>query len=170
LIGFSRLFKLGIPLLWVSQLFLGINAEAQKIAKDTLVTIQQDTLPNRVVTINRVLIIGNKITKERIISRELSLRPGDTVSTKRIDKLLVFDQRKIYNLRLFNTVTIQWLELSPDEVDLLVEVNERWYTFPVPIFELSDRNFNEWWQRNLAIYCAIWLHQKIRFKLSYSLH
>jgi hypothetical protein len=29
---------------------------------------------------------------------------------------------------------------------LLVDVNERWYTFPVPIFELSDRNFNEWWQ------------------------
>src|SRR5690606_17670386 len=22
----------------------------------------------------------------------------------------------------------------------------RWYTFPSPIFELSDRNFNEWWQ------------------------
>ena len=146
MIEFSRLFKLGIPLIWVSLLFLSGNAEAQKIAKDTLVTINQDTLPNRVITINRVLIIGNKITKERIISRELSLRPGDTVSTKRIDKILVLDQRKIYNLRLFNTVTIQWLELSPDEVDLLVEVNERWYTFPVPIFELSDRNFNEWWQ------------------------
>ncbi len=146
MIEFSRLFKLGIPLIWVSLLFLCSNAEAQKIPKDTLVTIKQDTLPNRVVTINRVLIIGNKITKERIISRELSLRPGDTVSTKRIGKILVLDQRKIYNLRLFNTVTIQWLELSPDEVDLLVEVNERWYTFPVPIFELSDRNFNEWWQ------------------------
>jgi len=146
LIEFSRLTKLAILLICVSLLCLTSTVNAQKIAQDTLVTLQRDTTVNRVVTINRVLIIGNKVTKERIISRELSLKSGDTVSTRRIDKILVLDQRKIYNLRLFNTVTIQWLELSPNQIDLLVEVNERWYTFPVPIFELSDRNFNEWWQ------------------------
>lgn len=146
MIEFSRLTKLAILLICVSLLCLTSTVNAQKIAQDTLVTLQRDTTENRVVTINRVLIIGNKVTKERIISRELSLKSGDTVSTKRIDKILVLDQRKIYNLRLFNTVTIQWLELSPNQIDLLVEVNERWYTFPVPIFELSDRNFNEWWQ------------------------
>lgn len=146
MIEFSRLVKLGIPLIWVSLLFLSGYAGAQKISKDSITTIKQDTIPARILTINRVLIIGNKITKERIISRELSLKPGDTISTKGIDKVLVLDQRKIYNLRLFNTVTIQWLELTAGQVDLLVEVNERWYTFPVPVFELSDRNFNEWWQ------------------------
>jgi len=101
---------------------------------------------NRVVNINRVIIIGNKVTKERIISRELSLKPGDTISTTRIENILLLDQQKIYNLRLFNSVTLRWLEITSEDVDLLVEVNERWYTFPVPIFELSDRNFNEWWQ------------------------
>lgn len=146
MIELSRLFKLWIPLTAVSLLFLSHRTEAQKIARDTVVVSQHDTLSNRIVYINRVLIIGNKVTKERIISREISLKPGDTVSTKRIDKVLILDQRKIYNLRLFNTVTIQWLELTAGQVDLLVEVNERWYTFPVPIFELSDRNFNEWWQ------------------------
>jgi outer membrane protein assembly factor BamA len=130
----------------VSLLFLGSHATAQKIAVTPQDKIALDTLPNRIVTINRRLIIGNKVTREQIISRELSLKPGDTISTKRIDEVLLLDQRKIYNLRLFNTVTIQWLELSQDEVDLLIEVNERWYTFPVPIFELSDRNFNEWWE------------------------
>jgi outer membrane protein assembly factor BamA len=127
-------------------LFLSRQSEAQKIARDSIAKIKQDTLPNRIVTINRRLIIGNKVTREQIISRELSLKTGDTISTRRIDNVLLLDQRKIYNLRLFNTVTIQWLELSEDQVDLLIEVNERWYTFPVPIFELSDRNFNEWWQ------------------------
>jgi hypothetical protein len=38
------------------------------------------------------------------------------------------------------------LELPNDSFDLLVEVEERWFTFPIPIFELSDRNFNEWWE------------------------
>jgi outer membrane protein assembly factor BamA len=106
----------------------------------------KDTVQSRIITINRILIIGNKITHDRIISRELSLKQGDTISTKRIDAVLSLDQKKIYNLRLFNTVELRWLELTSGEVDLLVEVNERWYTFPVPIFELSDRNFNEWWQ------------------------
>lgn len=127
-------------------LFLSGTVKAQKIARDTITQIKKDTLPNRIVTVNRILIIGNKVTREQIISRELSLKLGDTISTKRIDAVLTSDQRKVYNLRLFNTVNVRWLELSPNQIDLLIEVNERWYTFPVPIFELSDRNFNEWWQ------------------------
>ncbi len=146
MIEFSRVVKSWIPLLWVLLSFISSPAGAQKIARDSLAVLKQDTLPNRVLTINRVIIIGNKVTKERIISRELSLKTNDTISSKRIDQVLVLDQRKIYNLRLFNTVTIQSLELTPGQIDLLVEVSERWYTFPVPIFELSDRNFNEWWQ------------------------
>jgi outer membrane protein assembly factor BamA len=116
-------------------------------AQPTVVdTVINPSSANRIVTINRVLIIGNKITKERIISRELDLKPGDTISINRIEKVLQQDQRKIYNLRLFNSVTVRWLEVTQSQVDLLIEVNERWYIFPVPIFELSDRNFNEWWQ------------------------
>jgi hypothetical protein len=38
------------------------------------------------------------------------------------------------------------LEAGQGKIDILVDLNERWYTFPSPVFELSDRNFNEWWQ------------------------
>ena len=145
MIELTRIHKVR-ALLLVLLLVLGGMARAQKSATDTLAQTKTDTLPNRIISINRILIIGNKITRGRIISRELSLQPGDTISSKRIDEVLMLDQRKIYNLRLFNTVTIRWLELSANQADLLVEVNERWYTFPVPIFELSDRNINEWWQ------------------------
>lgn len=120
--------------------FFGLAAQPATV--DTLI----NTSSNRLVTVNRVLIIGNKITKEKIISRELDLKPGDTISTFRLEKVLQQDQRKIYNLRLFNSVSIRWLEVTQSQVDLLIEVNERWYIFPVPVFELSDRNFNEWWQ------------------------
>lgn len=121
--------------------FFGLAAQPTPV--DTLVN---PSALNRSVTINRVLIIGNKITKEKIISRELDLKPGDTIGTARLEKVLQQDQRKIYNLRLFNSVSVRWLEVTKEQVDLLIEVNERWYIFPVPIFELSDRNFNEWWQ------------------------
>lgn len=114
---------------------------------DTVIFIKNDSLSaKRTVMINRILIIGNKITRDRIITRELTFTVGDTVQFNKLDSILTTDQKKIYNLRLFNTVTIRVLTLNAIQVDLLIEVTERWYTFPAPIFELSDRNFNEWWQ------------------------
>jgi outer membrane protein assembly factor BamA len=107
-----------------------------------------DSVENKILTVNRVLILGNKLTRDRIILRELSLAPGDTISSNRLANQLVRDRAKIYNLRLFNTVVVRWMEFDPvtASVDIIVEVSERWYIFPQPIFELSDRNFNEWWQ------------------------
>jgi len=117
---------------------------AQPVAPDTLRPLSDTT--NRVVTVNRILIVGNKITRANIISRELDIKSGDTISITRLTKILEQDRQKIYNLRLFNKVEVRWLPVTQHQVDLLIDVNERWYTFPVPIFELSDRNFNEWWQ------------------------
>jgi outer membrane protein assembly factor BamA len=114
---------------------------------DTTLQVQAvpDTAVNSILRVNRVLIIGNKVTRERIILRELSLQPGDTVSTRRLQDILIRDRSKIYNLRLFQTVVVRTIPADPDMVDILIEVTERWYTFPQPIFELSDRNFNDWW-------------------------
>ncbi len=130
--------------------FFGICAEGshsrEEIKSDTVILNSLDTTVNRLLQVNRVLIIGNKVTRERIISRELTLKPGDTISSKRLAQVLLKDKNKIYNLRLFNTVKVRVLVLTASTIDLLVEVAERWYLFPSPIFELSDRNFNEWYQ------------------------
>src|SRR5689334_12925644 len=99
-----------------------------------------------IIRLNRVIIIGNKRTKDWIILRELSLKQGDTISRAKLEKVVDLDRKKIYNLRIFHTATIKTLELPDKSFDLLVEVEERWFTFPIPIFELSDRNFNEWWE------------------------
>lgn len=98
------------------------------------------------IEINRIFVLGNRLTRESIILRELTLKPGDSILNHELATVLEKDQNKLFNLHLFNAVAIQPLELQPGKADLLVEVNERWYTFPVPIFELADRNFNEWWE------------------------
>ncbi len=108
--------------------------------------VPTDTVASKLLEVNRILIVGNKTTRDRIILRELSLQPGDTINNKLLSQVIQNDKNKIYNLRLFNTVEVSPITLSDNKVDLLVELTERWYTFPVPIFELSDRNFNEWWQ------------------------
>ena len=96
--------------------------------------------------LNKAIIIGNKKTLDRIILRELTLKPGDSVARYELEKTLARDKNRIYNLRIFHTVKLRALELPDKSFDLLIELEERWYTFPIPIFELSDRNFNEWWQ------------------------
>ncbi|MEO8470745.1 MAG: POTRA domain-containing protein [Chryseolinea sp.] len=98
------------------------------------------------IQVNRILIVGNRITKDGIILRELTVRPGDLVHNAELPIILDLDKKKLINTRLFNTVQLKILEYGQDQIDLLIEVNERWYTFPSPIFELADRNFNEWWQ------------------------
>ena len=137
-------------LAWLVGILLVANADLEiNDPQDTVQSIPSevhtDSIDNRVLHVDRVLIIGNKVTRQRIIERELSLKPGDTISGRTLSATLVWDQNKLYNLRLFNTVSVRALAQPNNHIDLLVEVTERWYIFPVPIFELSDRNFNEWW-------------------------
>jgi len=96
--------------------------------------------------INRILILGNRVTKERIILRELTVKPGDVVDSVELPIIIDLDRKKLINTRLFNKADIRVLEFGNGIIDLLIELDERWYTFPSPIFELADRNFNEWWQ------------------------
>ncbi len=123
----------------------GGDMDFQDPATDTTRNRSIDSVEDRILHVDRVIIIGNKVTRNRIIERELSLKPGDTIRASALPGSLQWDKNKLYNLRLFNTVNVRTLELPNDHMDILVEVTERWYIFPVPIFELSDRNFNEWW-------------------------
>ncbi|MBX7125261.1 MAG: hypothetical protein K1X47_06180 [Cyclobacteriaceae bacterium] len=107
---------------------------------------QSQPAPDDWLRVNRILIVGNNVTRDRIIQRELSLHEGDSIRRDKLDTVLLLDRNKIYNLRLFNTASVRALELSSRSIDLLVDVSERWYIFPIPIFELSDRNLNEWYQ------------------------
>ena len=97
------------------------------------------------VTIGNVFITGNRKTKEKIILRELTLRPGTTFPSVDLPLILQKDIEKLVNTRLFLDVNIQTVERSEEVLDLVIQVKERWYFFPSPIFKLADRSFNEWW-------------------------
>ncbi len=135
---------------WIIGILLVTGGDPEVPQPEDTVTVSparvvMDTTSTRMLYVDRVLIIGNKVTKQRIIDRELSLKSGDSIRANALQPTLLWDKNKLYNLRLFNTVSVRALDMGNDHIDLLVEVTERWYIFPVPIFELSDRNFNEWW-------------------------
>ncbi len=97
------------------------------------------------VLIDKVFIVGFKKTKEQIIRRELSIFDGQSISRSALGEAIQADKRKLINTKLFLSVDINIIDLSPEKVDIIIRVSERWYFFPVPIFELADRNFTEWW-------------------------
>ncbi|WP_258104044.1 BamA/TamA family outer membrane protein [Marinoscillum sp. MHG1-6] len=112
---------------------------------EELPPINLDTVPNPKVLVSNIFIIGNKKTKESIITRELSFEKGDSLTMHQLIGYQTEDRNKIYNTNIFNTVELQILELDKSTVNVLVKVTERWYTYPNIIFKLSDRNFNDWW-------------------------
>ena len=95
------------------------------------------------IIIRQVTISGNKITKARIITRELNFKEHDTILLSRLSNLLITSRENVFNTRLFNFVTID-TGLSADRrfVDISVALVERWYIWPIPYVEISDRNFN----------------------------
>jgi outer membrane protein assembly factor BamA len=103
------------------------------------------------LVINQVKLVGNKRTKDRIILRELQLEPGTNVKLADTAKFFRYECNKVFNTKLFNFVSIQvkHYRANPDTsiadtTDLVLNMSERWYFFPAPVFELADRSFNEW--------------------------
>lgn len=98
------------------------------------------------VVINNILILGNKATKPHIILRELSFSKNDTLSTLSVGEKLKAARLNLLNTSLFNFVTIDTVSAASGRLDLIINVKERWYTWPMPIFEVQERNFNTWWE------------------------
>lgn len=97
------------------------------------------------VKVYGVTIMGNEITKERIILRELVIKEGDSLASAALYERLERSRQNLMNTGLFNTVTVMPLYLDQRSVIVEVTVNERWYIWPAIIFDLADPNFNTWW-------------------------
>ena len=93
--------------------------------------------------VGEIIIAGNKITKDFVILRELTFQKGDTL--KDLDSTFRKSKENLLNTSLFHTADITWLK-DGNQLVVYIILSERWYVFPVPIFEVVDRNFNEWWK------------------------
>lgn len=112
-----------------------------------------DTLVKHMVQIVDVQIEGNKKTREYVIRREMSLEEGKVLALEDLEELIKIDKRRIANTRLFVHVDINVVPLDESHVRIEIDLQERWYVIPAPIFKLADRNFNDWWtnqQRDLS--------------------
>jgi outer membrane protein assembly factor BamA len=98
------------------------------------------------LVIHSIKIKGNLQTRPSIILRELEFHESDTIGRTFFQPMLKAGRENIFNTALFNFVTIDTIPLggSPLNMDVIIHVVERWYIWPWPYFEISDRNFNSW--------------------------
>lgn len=96
--------------------------------------------------VSGITVLDNKVTKESIIIRELTLSVGDTISVNQIEEHLNRSASNVYNTRLFNFVEVIPNEVDGRYIEFIVKVVERWYIWPLVILDFADPNFNTWWQ------------------------
>jgi len=94
--------------------------------------------------VKKIIISGNKVTRDHIIIRELTIKENDTLWFRDIAKRFQSCKENLLNTSLFNFVTIDTIEVKNHEANISINVAERWYIWPTPFFEVTERNFNTW--------------------------
>lgn len=140
-----KLYILVFASLLVLSFFDSAPLAAQENQKKGKEADPADTIPARFVKVEKIYIIGYERTRKSIITRELSIEENGIYDFAELTATLELDKQKIFNTQLFTSVDVTLLESTPGIGSVLVKVEERWYFFPSPIFQLADRNFNDWW-------------------------
>jgi outer membrane protein assembly factor BamA len=106
--------------------------------------VKTDDLSSAPFVIRNIVITGNKKTQASIILRELPFKPGDYFQLQQLVTKFETARRQLMNTTLFHEVTVALKGFEGYNVDILVDVKERWYIFPLPYFKIVDRNINQW--------------------------
>jgi outer membrane protein assembly factor BamA len=102
------------------------------------------SVPDSVVIIGDIIIIGNKKTKEIIILREIPFKKGEKYTLRELVKKFEDARRQLMNTSLFNFVVVAAKSFEEKKVTVSVALKERWYLFPWPYLKPVDRNLNQW--------------------------
>ncbi|MCD6179293.1 MAG: hypothetical protein J7K39_05260 [Bacteroidales bacterium] len=103
----------------------------------------------KMVYVNKIYLSGNKITRDKIIYRELTIHAGDSLCYKAFKEALKKSKENLNNSSLFNFVEIRDVQVVSNgkiHANVHIDLNERWYIWPMPVVELAERNPNAWWE------------------------
>lgn len=101
-------------------------------------------------TVRSIYIHGNKKTRPSVILRELPFKEGDVYILSELVKKFEDGRRLLFSTALFHEVVVALKSFEGYQVDILIEVKERWYLFPIPYVKMVDRNINQWLFENNA--------------------
>jgi outer membrane protein assembly factor BamA len=126
------------------------------------------------LTVQDIIITGNKVTKEEIILRQMKIKKGSKFTSEDYKS----DLHRIYNLGLFNRVDILPVPVSDKYVVVEVVVQEKWYIYPMPIAGLDEGEWSKLWLgmnvswanfrgRNESLFASFRILYNPSFRISY---
>ena len=127
--------------------FTTVKAQEGLIQKMSIDSTASDSI-NPIKTkakIKQISIIGNRKTKELVFYREVGYYVGDSLPVSNLSVTIAKIQLDLIDTKLFTNVLVNIKNWDEEGLELHIYVREKWYIIPIPIFQLADRNFNEWW-------------------------
>ena len=112
---------------------------------------QQDYFKNHAL-ISSIYISGNQTTKDFIILREVPFKEKGIIDLDKINELLYQGRNNLVNLSLFNFVYITHKlvegtdSFGLSEIEISIDLEERWYYWPKVDISLDDRNLSNWFK------------------------
>ncbi|MDP2722458.1 MAG: hypothetical protein Q8O72_06865 [Bacteroidales bacterium] len=108
-------------------------------------TISDSTTGGK-LEVKSITLSGNKITRDNIVFRELEFFVGRSYAPAELDSLMIKSRQNLLNRSLFNFVTIT-KTVDNGFWEVHISMIERWYIWPIPIFQFADRNLNAWLEK-----------------------
>jgi outer membrane protein assembly factor BamA len=119
------------------------------LADNTLIysTSQKVTLPdsNSLYIIRDIAITGNAKTKPDIILREVPLQVDGRYTLAQIVDQFQITKQQLMNTTLFRNVVVSLKSLQGYNAYISIDVEERWYVYPIPFVRAVDKSFHQWW-------------------------
>jgi outer membrane protein assembly factor BamA len=122
-----------------------------------------DSITYDFVKITGLEITGNDLTRDRIITRELDFKIGDSLSTvfktggldlnlkrfapadsSELKLRMQYSRENIINTKLFLTNNLTLQQIDSNRYKLKIDVNERHYWWLFPVIKINTPNINEW--------------------------
>jgi|Deesub1362B_J571_1020462.scaffolds.fasta_scaffold00001_883 outer membrane protein assembly complex protein YaeT len=96
-----------------------ISAEVKEKEKDHFI-IQFKIEEGEIVQVRKIIITGNKVTRKRVIFRELRIQAGDIADAARIRET----KTRLEKLGIFSEVRIEELKVREGEINLIINLRE----------------------------------------------
>lgn len=94
--------------------------------------------------IGEIDIEGNRLTKDKIILRELSFREGEQYPIHELIQKFNLAQKQLMNTALFESVVVSLQSTQGHEAIVKVLVKERCYIFPIPFVKIVGETMQQW--------------------------
>lgn len=122
---------------------------AKAFLQDSLVkkaVMRQD--PSASLILKEVVIAGNEKTRPATILRELPFETGEKYPLEVLTERLSKAQALLMNTGLFRKAIVKLKSVTPTEAIVSVDVEERWYIYPIPFIKPVDNSFFQWATQN----------------------